>query len=329
MKTYFTTCLLFFLVNFSFGATISSIGDGSWEDPSSWDLGRVPQNGDIIVIQSGHTIEILTNNVTCNDAPATHVYILGELRFDNGAKLWLGCGSSITVEVGGIIEDAGGGGSSKKTYICNSEVWNSGDGDVPGFFTFGTPLPIELTDFTAMVQSGHVFLEWTTNSEENNNYFEILRSRNGLSYEAIGQIDGAGTTNNQSRYSFDDTAPYEGVSYYKLKQTDFDGKSEMFSPIAVDLYTLEDGSCILTVYPNPCPVNCYAKLTECKLGEAQIQLMMTDATGHIVHEVYDTRNFDGSFDIKLDKTNNLKPGIYIVLAKTGKETFSEKVLLTE
>jgi len=328
MKTYFTTCLLFFLVNFSFGATITSVGDGSWEDPDSWDLARIPTNGDIIVIDDDNNIEVTTNNFTCNGAPATHIYVVGVLSFSNGAKLNLGCGSSLTVEDDGKIE-SGGGGSSKKIYICGVEVWNSGDGDVEGPVTFGVPLPIELTDFTAMVQSGHVFLEWTTNSEENNNYFEILRSRNGLSYEAIGQIDGAGTTNNQSRYSFDDTAPYEGVSYYKLKQTDFDGKSEMFSPIAVDLYTLEDGSCILTVYPNPCPVNCYAKLTECKLGEAQIQLMMTDATGHIVHEVYDTRNFDGSFDIKLDKTNNLKPGIYIVLAKTGKETFSEKVLLTE
>ena len=83
------------------------------------------------------------------------------------------------------------------------------------------------------------------------------------------------------------------------------------------------------MYPNPCPGNCSAKLTECKLGEAQIQIMLTDATGNIVHEMYDTRNFDGSFDIKIDKTNNLTPGIYVVLAKSGQESFTEKVLVTD
>ena len=329
MRTFIYTLFLLLSSNLVFSATITSVTDGDWEDPATWDLGRVPTNGDIIIIQSAHRVEVTTNNVTCNDAPSTHVYIEGELRFDNGAKLWLGCGSSITVEVGGIIEDAGGGGTSKKIYVCNSEVWNSGDGEVEGFFVFGTPLPVQLTDFTAEIYNENVTLQWTTSSEENNDYFEILRSQNGLTYEVVGRVDGSGTTSVTSVYRFEDKNPLENISYYKLKQTDFDGKSEMFSPIAVDRYFLDDGTCVLTVYPNPCPGSCSATLTECKLGEAQIQIMLTDATGNIVHEMYDTRNFDGSFDIKIDKTNNLTPGIYVVLAKSGQESFTEKVLVTD
>ena len=112
-----------------------------------------------------------------------------------------------------------------------------------------------------------------------------------------------------------------------LRQTDYDGKSESFSPIAVEFTTEPDGSCVLTVYPNPCPGNCKAKLNECPNGSPQVRLMMTDATGHMVSEVYDSRNFDGSFDIHIDKTNNLKPGVYVISAIIGEENISEKIIM--
>jgi hypothetical protein len=54
--------------------------------------------------------------------------------------------------------------------------------------------------------------------------------------------------------------------------------------------------------------------------------MMTDATGHMVSEFYDTRNFDGSFDLQIDKTNNLKPGVYVISAISGDENFSQKII---
>lgn len=192
-----------------------------------------------------------------------------------------------------------------------------------------SPLPIELVDFNVEENySGQVEVEWTTASEKNNDYFEVLKSTNGLTYETIGEVAGAGNSSTMMAYSFIDVEPTAGTSYYKLRQTDYDGKSEEFGPKAVDIFSEEqEGGCVFTVYPNPCPGNCRARLSECPNGAPQLRLMMTDATGHIVNEIYDTRRFDGSFDIKIDKTNNLKPGIYIISATTGEQTYSEKILL--
>ncbi|MDA8715441.1 T9SS type A sorting domain-containing protein [Flavobacteriales bacterium] len=306
---------------------ITSQTSGNWRDVTTWDLGRTPENGDIVVIDALHTVTVISNNGTCNGAPDTHLYVNGTLTFSNGSKLRLGCASSVTIEVGGLLAGGSGGGSSKKLYICENEQWNSSDPDVPGFYVFGKPLPIELMDFSAEVSDNNILLEWVTAAEENNDYFEILRSKNGLSYEIIGQVYGSGTTNNTMFYEFDDYDPIDGLSYYMLRQTDYDGKSESFSPIAVEFTTEPDGSCVLTVYPNPCPGNCKAKLNECPNGSPQVRLMMTDATGHMVSEVYDSRNFDGSFDIHIDKTNNLKPGVYVISAIIGEENISEKIIL--
>ena len=306
--------------------TITSVKSGDWEDVTVWDLGRLPTNGDIVVIIASHTVTVTTNNETCNGAPDTHLYIEGTMTFTNGSKLRLGCSSSVTVEIGGLISGGSGGGASKKLYLCESEVWNSQDPDVPGFFVFGTTLPVELTDFSAEVQDESIVLQWETAAEENNDYFEILRSTNGLTYEVVGQVTGAGTTNNTMVYEFEDYNPLEGLSYYKLRQTDFDGESETFDPIAVEMLKMSDGSCVLTVYPNPCPGNCRAKLSDCPKGDPQVRLMMTDASGHMVSELYDTRNFDGSFDLLLDKSNNLKPGVYVISAISGDENFTQKII---
>ena len=192
-----------------------------------------------------------------------------------------------------------------------------------------SPLPIELVDFNAEENySGQVEVEWTTASEKNNDFFEVLKSTNGLTYEVIGEVAGAGNSSTMMAYSFIDVEPGTGTIYYKLRQTDYDGKSEAFGPKVVDIFSEElEGACVFTVYPNPCPGNCRARLSECPNGAPQLRLMMTDATGHVVNEIYDARRFDGSFDIKIDKTNNLKPGIYIISATTGEERYSEKIIL--
>jgi len=317
---------LILVSSIGYSAEITSITDGDWEDDSTWDLGRVPTNGDVIIIDTDDEVEITTNNTSCNGAPSTHIFIHGIMSFSNGAKLNLGCGSSITVEAGGLI-DGSGGGSSKKIYICGILEWDSGDPDVVGPFTFGTALPVELTDFSSIMNDDYVTLTWTTQSEENNDYFELLRSTNGFSYELIGTIEGSGTTSSANVYEYDDMNPIQGTSYYKLKQTDFDGENEEFGPIVVEVQEEASGQCIFTIYPNPCPGNCRAKFSDCPKGTAEMRLMMSDATGHVVNEVYPIRDFDGSFDIQIDVDNNLKPGIYIITALTGEEKFSEKAII--
>lgn len=129
-------------------------------------------------------------------------------------------------------------------------------------FTFGSlssvvnPLPIGLLFFTGecilLSPNGvgrGVRLKWSTATEMNNNYFTIEQSKDGINWKIVGSIDGAGDSFTTLNYSFTDSESHKGISYYRLKQTDFDGKFEYSAIISVKNcgeYLSE-----LIVYPNP------------------------------------------------------------------------------
>jgi hypothetical protein len=109
-------------------------------------------------------------------------------------------------------------------------------------------LPVELLFFEAALQGDEVVLHWETASEVNNEGFEILRSENGIHFSRIGWQPGAGTTQTRQGYTFVDTDPNSGDSYYRLRQLDHDGQFE-FSDI-VHIHTADTGGKI-RFYPNP------------------------------------------------------------------------------
>ncbi|TZF86026.1 T9SS type A sorting domain-containing protein (plasmid) [Pedobacter sp. BS3] len=95
-------------------------------------------------------------------------------------------------------------------------------------------LPIKLTSFTAQKQQNAVRLSWSTASETNNSHFEVLRS-DGEAFQAIGMVQGNGTTSEMNTYNFTDNNPLPGISYYQLRQVDFNGKSELSKIIPVNI----------------------------------------------------------------------------------------------
>ncbi|MEM6724681.1 MAG: hypothetical protein AAF598_11620, partial [Bacteroidota bacterium] len=124
------------------------------------------------------------------------------------------------------------------------------DGQV---FTFDFPgctpvaLPVEMTRFTGTEQEQQVLLEWQTATELNNDYFEVQRSSNGLNFESIGRVAGAGTTEIPQFYNLLDEAPFFGDNYYRLKQVDFDGSFHYSEVVVVSVYPKGES---LTMYPN-------------------------------------------------------------------------------
>jgi len=104
------------------------------------------------------------------------------------------------------------------------------DGNNCGF-NDGT-LPIELLSFTPQIKADQIVLNWTTGTEINNDFFTIERSRDLYGWEVLGFVNGAGNSSVPLSYSFSDLRPLDGLAYYRLKQTDFDGKFEYFGPIA-------------------------------------------------------------------------------------------------
>lgn len=85
-------------------------------------------------------------------------------------------------------------------------------------------LPIDLLSFDANKKGQHVELNWTTASETNNDYFTVLKSYDANFYKPVAIVPGAGNSNTSISYSTIDEEPLTQVTYYRLKQTDFDGK---------------------------------------------------------------------------------------------------------
>jgi hypothetical protein len=128
------------------------------------------------------------------------------------------------------------------------------NGSYDGSFTLclddPSPLPIELVFFSATpIENQRVILEWQTSSEINNAFFTIERSKNGFDWEIVKKIDGAGNSTTLLNYSVFDNNPHKGVSYYRLKQTDFDGQFKYSELKSVNLNLTTKTS--IDIFPNP------------------------------------------------------------------------------
>jgi hypothetical protein len=110
-------------------------------------------------------------------------------------------------------------------------------------------LSIDLESFSGIEKEDHNLIQWTTVSEKNNDYFTLYRSYDGVDWEAVNTVKGAGTSSNFAHYELQDFDVRVGFVYYRLKQTDFDGKSSMTNIIALNRKTEDSG--IITIYPNP------------------------------------------------------------------------------
>ena len=109
-------------------------------------------------------------------------------------------------------------------------------------------LPVELTTFTAKAEGTTNRLLWETASEENNSHFEVERSTNGVDFEKTGTVEGNGTIVEVSNYNFVDETPAT-VSYYRLRQVDFDGNFEHSNVVMVKRDNIMNND--VTLYPVP------------------------------------------------------------------------------
>lgn len=103
-----------------------------------------------------------------------------------------------------------------------------------------SPLPVELLSFSGDCSTNKNLLTWSTASEKNNDYFLLERSINGLDFQRIAMVQGAGNTQLEQEYLFSDYDFLPGTSYYRLTQVDFDGKSETFDIISLQNDCVEE-----------------------------------------------------------------------------------------
>ncbi len=89
-------------------------------------------------------------------------------------------------------------------------------------------LPVTLTSFSATLNQNKVVLDWVTSQEINNRYFTLEKSNNGINFNYLAKINAAGNSNSVTSYQFIDAAPFDGINYYRLSQTNMDGVSKYF-----------------------------------------------------------------------------------------------------
>ncbi|PLX00454.1 MAG: hypothetical protein C0594_15695, partial [Marinilabiliales bacterium] len=176
------------------------------------------------------------------------------------------------------------------------------------------PLPVELLSFNAKYNGSVVDLSWETASEKGNDYFTVERSSNGFDYETIDVVAGAGDANIRSFYQTTDYNPLSGISYYRLKQTDFDGANSYPGIVVVEGLS----NTKVSIYPNP--VSSGKVYVECK-SEDNIYLEIQNSIGQIVYSkvINDECNLVG---IDVD---DLSSGIYQVRLLSGDNVIVKKL----
>jgi len=179
-------------------------------------------------------------------------------------------------------------------------------------------LPIELLFFKGECNNGSVSLNWSTISETNNDYFTIEKSDDGINFEIITIINGAGNSNTQQDYFVIDENPYKGINYYRLKQTDYDGKYEYSDIIAISNIDNLTNGLTRWFYPNPASEN----LNIIWEGKQQnMELEIYDITGRIVLN----QQIENNASISI---NHINKGLYFVkLSDNIKTIYTEKIVL--
>ena len=188
---------------------------------------------------------------------------------------------------------------------------------VPVDFT-NEPLPIDLLDFSAKAGDAGVSLKWITATEINNNYFTIQRSIDGSNWEIINYVQGAGNSNHIITYTWDDMNPVKGISYYRLKQTDFDGQYEYFDPVAVQ-FNPSVGAKTEILHVNALGQQLNVTLSN-PTGSAH--LLVADLQGRLIHrEVIEGLEFIQQ--VSVDIPHSL-PGNIVVIRIVGQQNTDER-----
>ncbi|NVO01627.1 MAG: T9SS type A sorting domain-containing protein [Bacteroidetes bacterium] len=143
-------------------------------------------------------------------------------------------------------------------------------------------LPIELLSFNGdCINENTIKLEWSTASEINNDFFTIEGSKNGKDFDVLSTIDGAGNSNQVLNYKWTDESPLHGINFYRLKQTDYDGKFEYFGPIQIKSDCGENTPAELTLLNNPVENNLGFQYST--LSEENINISVYDVCGKLVY----------------------------------------------
>jgi Secretion system C-terminal sorting domain len=190
---------------------------------------------------------------------------------------------------------------------------------ISGYSNCATPLPIELVYFDGYAQGSKNRLVWKTASEINSNYFEIEKSLDANNFTTIGRVQAAGNSISLKDYSFDEHNPYQGVTYYRLKQIDYNGQYEYSGIIAID----RNSPLITMSKVRPNPTNNDANVDFYTHTKSNIRMQLFDFSGRQISEQSITA--EAGMNSLTVPTKDLPAGLYTVRIISDLNGWSEAV----
>lgn len=179
-----------------------------------------------------------------------------------------------------------------------------------------TPLPIELLTFKGEYTSKGNDLKWVTASETNNDFFTLERSSDGQNFKGIAQVKGAGNSTQELSYDYIDVWAPEGINYYRLKQTDFDGKYSYSNIIALRSLKKDE---LFLVYPNPS--NGSFVITVKEFTKEGYGIRITNSLGQLVF------SSDNNTEEQLRLSPDLNEGVYTISLVMNNERVNKKMVV--
>ncbi|MBI3521038.1 MAG: T9SS type A sorting domain-containing protein [Bacteroidetes bacterium] len=176
-------------------------------------------------------------------------------------------------------------------------------------------LPIELVSYSAKRINEEVKLDWQTLSEKGNDYFIVERSLNGIDFEEVKKIKGGGNSVRLINYAAIDQHPYNQITYYRLKQVDYNGQYVYSDIVSVDADNTK--AFISNIYPNPTNSNFDFEFYSPINGELVYEI--TDYTGRVlISKAYTVESGHSTLNTIMEELPN---GVYFLKVYFNKKDF--------
>ncbi len=243
-----------------------------------------------------------------------------ELTFDLSNVTGTASGSNNLTQTRLMVDDDGDFGNGGTTLISPSAT-NGGSQTVTfqvdftngQYYTLGSiendALPITLISFEVNnYKDDQVKLDWVTASEVNNAFYTIERSTDGVNFETVANLDGAGNSSDLLYYSFVDVSPIIGTSFYRLKQTDFNGEFDYSEIRSIKVEKTFDAS--FSAYPNPVTKGEYLEVAYTVEFTQDLNITVLSNTGQIMLRKTEHVNPSGKF-FRIS-TNQMNKGLNLI-----------------
>lgn len=232
---------------------------------------------------------------------------------------------------GGPWTDEGGSGVFSPAAPAGYAISGTTSIAATTFFAIGYEnqiLPITLRSFTAVLKDGAVKLDWITEAEINNAWFTVERSGDGIQFDSLLSVEGAGNSKVLIRYQETDENPLGGRSYYRLRQTDYDGRFSYSDVVTV--YNPNAQKTSVTVYPNPAKLSEDFFININGTQNKEVYVVIIHVSGRTFYSGYAELNDRFQINIQeLDSRYTFEPGAYIINLRAANLQEVRKLIISD